>query len=337
MNTSTASKTETAIAKHLAIDAGPVTRLLHFLLAPAPILLLLLFALFSLTSPSFLTSFNLTNVLLHASLIGLIAIGLTPVMINGQIDLTVGSILGFAACIAVGFQGALGLWGALALALASGTLLGLLNGFIIERTGVNAFIVTLAGMIGIRGLAFVVFGDTSVSPPDTQLADIGALKIGPFSLITIIFLVAALIVGAIMRLSIHGRNTYAIGGSRRAASDAGIAVGKHVIANFALCGALAALAGICMAAQLASAVPSYGRDYELWAVIAVVLGGTRMRGGRGTIAGTVVAVIALAILRNGMNLVNVSPFYVPVIIGLTLVGALVLDRKFSSKSGGAGE
>jgi predicted ABC-type sugar transport system permease subunit len=212
MNTSTASKTETAIAKHLAIDAGPVTRLLHFLLAPAPILLLLLFALFSLTSPSFLTSFNLTNVLLHASLIGLIAIGLTPVMINGQIDLTVGSILGFAACIAVGFQGALGLWGALALALASGTLLGLLNGFIIERTGVNAFIVTLAGMIGIRGLAFVVFGDTSVSPPDTQLADIGALKIGPFSLITIIFLVAALIVGAIMRLSIHGRNTYAIGG-----------------------------------------------------------------------------------------------------------------------------
>jgi len=337
MNTSTAITTKAASQQIAATKPSRLAMLTGFLLAPAPILLLLLFALFSVASPSFLTMFNLSNVLLHASLIGLLAIGLTPVIISGQIDLTVGSVLGLAACIAVGFQGVLGLWGAVLLAIAAGTVLGILNGVIIERTGVNAFIVTLAGMIGIRGLAFVIFGDTSLSTSDERFAVIGALKIGPLSIITIAFLVVALIVGAMMRQSIHGRNTYAIGGSRRAAGDSGIMVGKHVIANFALCGALAALAGVCMAAQLTSAQPSYGRDYELWAVIAVVLGGTRMRGGRGTIAGTVVAVIALSILRNGMNLINVSPFYVPVITGLTLIGALVIDRKFSSRSGGAGE
>lgn len=307
------------------------------LTSPALLLIFALSVLFALLTPNFLTVFNLSNVLLNASFIGLLAIGLTPIVISGQIDLSVGSVLGLAACIAVGTQAAVGLCAAVLLAVSAGAALGALNGVVIERTGVNSFIVTLAGLIGVRGIAFVLFGDTSLSPADPRFALLGTFKIGPVYGLTFIFLGAALFIGWMMRASLHGRNTYAIGGSRKAAVDAGILVSRNVIINFALCGAMAALGGVCMSAQLTAATPSFGRDYELWAVIAVVLGGSRLRGGKGTIAGTVGAVVALAILRNGLNLTNVSPYYVTIITGLTLIGVLVIDRRITGAKHSSGE
>jgi ribose transport system permease protein len=305
--------------------------------SPALLLIVMLAILFSVLTPNFLTVSNLSNVLLNASIIGLVAVGLTLVIVGGQMDLSVGSVLGLAACIAVGMQGLVGMWAAVALAVMAGTALGILNGLIVERTGVNSFIVTLAGLIGVRGLAFVLFGDTSLSPADPRFATLGAFKIGPIYGLTLIFIGAAFVTGWFMRNSLHGRNTYAIGGSRKAAVDAGIHVSRNVIINFAFCGAMAAVAGVCLSAQLTAATPSFGRDYEIWAVIAVVLGGTRLRGGTGTIIGTVWAVIALAILRNGLNLINVSPFYITMITGLTLIGVLVIDRQISGSKNGAGE
>ena len=187
-------------------------------------------------------------------------------------------------------------------------------------------------MIGVRGLAFLYAGDTSLAAADFTLHDIGAFALGPFSVISLLFLGSVLVFQWVMKRTVHGRNTCAIGGNRIAAVDAGIPVQRHVIVNFVLCGFMAAVAGIAIASDLGAATPSYGKDYELWAVIAVVLGGTSLRGGKGDLLGTLAAVIALSVLRNGLNLVGVSPFFVPVIMGSALILVLLFDRLSSSRN-----
>jgi ribose transport system permease protein len=289
-----------------------------------------LIALFSLQSPFFLTTFNLSNILFQCSLIGFLAVGLTPVVISGNIDLSVGAVVGLSSCLAIGLQ-PLGALQAVAIAVAAATCLGVLNGLIVEKTGINSFIVTLAAMIGVRGLAFLFAGDTSLSAIDDSLADFGHRSIGPISVISIGFLASVVVVNWVMTNTRHGRNTYAIGGNRDAAVNAGIRVSRHVICNFALSGVLAGVCGVAMAADLGAATPSYGKDYELWAVIAVVLGGTSLRGGTGAATGTFAAVLTLAVLRNGLNLIHVSPFYILVIMGLALIGATIVDSQLNRR------
>lgn len=292
--------------------------------------LALLIVFFSLQTPYFMTPFNMSNVLFQAALIGFIAIGLTPVLINGNVDLSVGAMVGLSACLAVGLQ-PLGLWPAILIAILACVALGLFNGVIVEFTGINSFIVTLAAMLGIRGLAFFYAGDVSLSAPNNDLINLGMAMAGPVSAIAALFVVMTVLFHLMLRHTIHGRETYAVGGSRQAAINAGIRVRRNVIVNFALSGAMAGLAGVAMAAQLGAATPSYGAQYELWAIIAIVLGGTSLAGGRGTVIGTFGAVLALAVLRNGLNFINVSGFYVLVILGLTLIVALTLDRFFNSR------
>lgn len=296
---------------------------------PVWLLGLALFLFFSVSTSHFLTVYNLSNVLFQCALVGLLAVGLTPIIISGNIDLSVGAIVGLSSCLVIGMQNQLGLPGAIAAALGSGVALGFLNGLAVERLGVSSFIITLAGMIGIRGLAFLYAGDTSLSALDEQLYDLSALHVGPISLIPFIFIASIVFFQWMLRRTVHGRNTYAIGGSRSAAINAGIPVSRHVLVNFVLCGLMAALCGIAMAANLGAATPSYGKDYELWAVIAVVLGGTRLRGGKGDMLGTFAAVLALAILRNGLNMLHVAPFYIPGIMGIALIAALVFDKQLN--------
>lgn len=252
-------------------------------------------------------------------------------MISGNIDLSVGATVGLTACLAVLLQ-PYGLTVALLAALAAGALCGLLNGLIVEKTGVSSFIVTLATMSGIRGLTFMGIGDVSLSATDDRLNAFSMLALGPVSTVVAIAAVLIAAVGFILRYTIHGRNTFAIGGNRRAAVDAGIAASRHVVGNFVLCGLMAAACGIAMAANLGAASPTFGRDYELLAVTAVVLGGTRLQGGKGGVAGTLGAVVALTILRNGLNLLRVSPFYIPIIVGAVLIAALIIDRKINGNA-----
>ena len=299
---------------------------------PTWLLALLLFVVFSFASPHFLTAYNLGNIVAQSALIGFLAVGLTPILVSGNIDLSVGSVLGLTACLVIGLQGQVGLPIAILVVLGAGAGLGLVNGLIVEKIGINSFIVTLAGMIGVRGLAFLYAGDTSLASPDFTLHDIGAYSVGPFSVISLFFLGSVAVFQWVMKRTLHGRNTYAIGGNRTAAVDAGVPVQRHVIINFILCGLMAAVAGIAIASDLGAATPSYGKDYELWAVIAVVLGGTSLRGGKGDLLGTLAAVIALSILRNGLNLVGVSPFFVPVIMGSALILVLLFDRLSSNRS-----
>jgi ribose transport system permease protein len=141
-----------------------------------------------------------------------------------------------------------------------------------------------------------------------------------------IFFAVGILFALMLRFTVHGVNTFAIGGNRRASLDAGVNVTRYVLANFALSGAMAGLVGLIMVAQLGAASPVYGKDYELWATIAVVLGGTALAGGRGTILGTILADLSLTVLRNGLNLMKIEVRYVLIILGVVLIAALILDR-----------
>jgi ribose transport system permease protein len=303
---------------------------------PIWVLCVVLFAFFASQSRHFLTPFNLSNVLFQCSLIGFLAIGLSPVVISRNIDLSVGANAGLAACIAVGAQD-YGLAPALIASLAAATCVGAVNGLVVELTGVSSFIVTLGALAGVRGLAFLYTGDTSLSSPDERLSDLGHMSVGPISVIAIGFMLSVILISWLLRNTVHGRNTYAVGGSREAAVNAGIRPSRHIIFNFAISGFFAGVCGIGMAADLGAATPSYGKDYELWAVIAVVLGGASLRGGTGSAWGTFAAVLTLAILRNGLNLIHVSPFYITAIIGPVLIAATVIDAHLNRRSRRAGE
>ena len=294
------------------------------------ILFVFVCAVFALWSPHFLSLFNVSVILVQTSIFGFLAIGLTPVMINGNIDLSVGAMVGFAACLVVGLQE----WGlviAIPLTIAAGVALGFLNGWIVEKAGINSFIVTLAAMIGIRGLAFLYAGDGSLTASDERFVDWGSLTFGPFPIVFLVFLILFLVMHWMISKTTHGRNAYAIGGNRSAANNAGVDVQRHSIYNFVLCGATASLCGIAMAAQLGAATPSYGSGYELWAITAVVLGGTALRGGTGTLIGTLGGVLTLAVMRNGIDLVQIQPYYAQVLMGAVLIAAIAIDRMINRR------
>jgi ribose transport system permease protein len=299
----------------------------------------LIFVFFSLVSDHFLSLGNFSNILVQTSTIGLIALGMTLVMINGNIDLSVGATLALAANIAIDMLGwpmfaGLGDWvilPAVLVALATGVLLGALNGVIVWKTGVNAFIVTLGAMLGVRGLVFIYTGEQSFFSMNFTYSDIGASSILGLPTLAVIFIVFALLTHILLSRTTHGRDTYAVGDNPEAAVNAGIRVGPHMVINFMIVGFFAALAGITLSMQLGAATPNLGREYELWVITAVVLGGTKLTGGVGSIVGTIGGVLAIGILRNGMNLMQVSSFYVLVILGTILIAVLILDKHFNRR------
>ena len=294
--------------------------------SPAWPLLILLVVFFTLGNSHFLTPFNISSIFRQTVLIGVLAVGLTPLIISGAIDLSVGALAGFAACLLVFLETPIGLAPAIVATLLVCFGIGLCNGLIVEKLGLNSIIVTLAMSKGLRGLTFLVFGTQTVMAPDASLTSLGNLKVGPVGVDILVFLVVAILVAQLLKATVHGVNTYAIGGNRRAAMDAGVNVSRHVLLNFALSGAMAGLVGVIMVAELGAASPVYGQDYELWAVIAVVLGGTRLAGGSGGVFGSIVAALSLTVLRNGMNLMRIEVRYVLIIMGLVLIAALIFDR-----------
>lgn len=300
---------------------------------------LVLFVFFSLASEHFFDFRNFQNILVQTSTIGLIALGMTLVMINGNIDLSVGATLALAASVAVDMQSwaAFASWGdwallpAVSAALLVGIALGALNGVIVWKTGVDAFIVTLGAMLGVRGLVFVYTEERSFYALNFAYADFGASSVGPLPTLAFLFLLCAVLLHVLLRHTVHGRNTYAVGGNREAAVNAGIRVGPHMVVNFMIVGFFAALAGICLSTQMGAATPNLGRDYELWTITAVVLGGTKLAGGYGSIVGTLGGVLAIGILRNGMNLMQVPAFYVLVVLGSILIAVLILDKQMNRR------
>jgi ribose transport system permease protein len=186
-------------------------------------------------------------------------------------------------------------------------------------------------MLGIRGLVFIYTKEESFFAANFTFSDIGSSSLGPLPTLAILFIACAVAVHILLSRTVHGRNSYAVGGNREAAVNAGIRVGPHMMINFMLVGFFAALAGVTLSSQMGASTPNLGRDYELWVITATVLGGTKLTGGSGNIIGTFGGVIAIGILRNGMNLMQVPAFFVLVILGFILIAVLFMDKQLNRK------
>jgi ribose transport system permease protein len=285
---------------------------------------------------------NLLLLLKQSAPIGIIAVGMTVVMINGNIDLSVGAVYALCGIVMLDSMG----WpfmeamgdGAIPLAwlfaLLTGCVLGLINGMIVWKTGVDAFIVTLGAMLGYRGLVFLYNGEQPTSNLNWTMVDIAEWGIAGVQTPAIALLVAVLIVWLVMTRTVHGRNAYAIGDNREAAVNAGIRVGPHMVINFVLIGFLAALSAVVFYSGNGSVNPNDGMLFELWAITAVVLGGTKLAGGKGSIIGTLGGVIAIQLLRRGLNHIGADTETVNIVIGTILIVVLLLDRQLNRKGSG---
>ncbi|NLD51090.1 MAG: ABC transporter permease [Clostridiaceae bacterium] len=292
---------------------------------PVFYLITVLFIAFSIISPDFLSMGNLTNFLSGASILFALAIGMTFLIINGNFDLSVGAILAFCAALVIGTEEH-SIAFSFIVAMIAGILLGLLNGLLVAKVGINAFIVTLAGMIGYRSLTYIYTNETSIIGTRDALTVFGTGSVGPIPYITIVCFVMLIIAFIVLKYTAHGRDTYAVGGNIEAARDAGIKVSKNLIINFVIMGFCAAIAGILFAAKINCSVPWVGDDYIMMAIAAVVLGGTKLAGGSGGIIQTFFGVIAIQLISNGLNLLYLPAKYSTLILGLVLILILYVDK-----------
>ncbi|WP_372892225.1 ABC transporter permease [Rhodosalinus sp.] len=293
----------------------------------------------SLSDNAFVDPDNMLLLLKQAAPLGIIAVGMTVVMINGNIDLSVGATYALAGIVMLDSMswpmmeamgaGAIPLaWG---LALLTGCTLGLINGMIVWKTGVDAFIVTLGAMLGFRGLVFMYNGEQPTSHLDWTMVDIAEAGILGVQTPALVFLAVVLIVWLVMTRTVHGRNAYAIGDNREAAVNAGLRVGPHILINFVLIGFLAALSAVVFYSASGSVNPNDGMLFELWVITAVVLGGTKLTGGRGSVIGTLGGVLAIQLLRMGLGHIGAQTETVNLVIGTILIVVLFLDRQLNRK------
>lgn len=283
--------------------------------------------LFALLSPNFLSVGNAVNILRQASINIVLATGMTFVILTGGIDLSVGSVLAVSAVVSVlvSLLPAVG-WLAVPVALLTGLLLGLVNGGLITFLKLPPFIVTLGTLTALRGAAYLVANGTTVINRDINFAWIGNSYVGFLPWLVIIALLTVAVSWFVLRQTVLGVQIYAVGGNERAARLTGIKVNRVLLFVYGVSGLLAGLAGIMSASRLYSATGMLGQGYELDAIAAVILGGTSFTGGIGTIIGTLFGALIIAVLNNGLTLLNMSFFWQLVVKGLVIIAAVIIDR-----------
>jgi ribose transport system permease protein len=298
-----------------------IQRLLPFLT------LIVLFVSLVIASPHFLTAINLSSVVRQTAVINIMALGMTLIIVSGGIDLSVGAILAMS-----------GLFGTMAIeagrpipvgvlvGILTGTMCGVLNGVFITRLRINPFIVTL-GTLGIfRGATLIVSNGLPVHnlPPGFSFLGEGTVLGVPFVLW--IVLVCAVVMHILLEHTKHGRYAFSIGSNEQAAFYAGIAVSFHVTCVYAIGGLLTGLAGMIEASRLMTGQPTAGQGYELQAIAAVVIGGGSLRGGEGSVVGTLIGAFIMGLLSNGSDLLGVSPYLQQAIIGAVIILAVTVDE-----------
>lgn len=279
-------------------------------------------------SDEFLTVNNLLNVLRQVSINAIIASGMTLVILTGGIDLSVGSVLALSGAIMAGLATTGTPWFlALLAGLGVGALLGLANGIIVTRGGVAPFVATLATMTIARGLTLVYTDGRPITGMPSALRSLGTGYLGPIPVPIIIMLVVFVLVYLMLAYTPVGRYLYAAGSNEEAARFAGIPVARVTTLAYVLAGLASALAAAILTGRLNSAQPTAGAGFELDAIAAVVLGGTSLSGGQGSVLGTVVGALIIGILDNGLNLLDVSSFYQQVAQGVVILLAVLMDRR----------
>jgi inositol transport system permease protein len=317
-----------------------------FLARFAPLIfLLVLMLVFAIIEPRFMSSINLFNVMRQVSITGLLAIGMTFVILTAGIDLSVGSLLAFAGLVAAavakgGMQdrftvgdNSIGYgWPLAALAaIAVGLLGGLLQGVAITRLKVPAFVATLGGMSVFRGAALLFAAGGPISGFQPNFTWWGQGQIAGVPVPVIIFLVAAVVAHVVLRYTRYGRRVYAVGGNPEAARLAGVNVQSIIWSVYVIMGFFAGLGSFVLSARLNSAEAVAGTGYELTVIASVVIGGTSLFGGAGSIFGTVIGTLLIGVLLNGLVLMNVNSYIQQIIIGIIIVLAVAFDTFAKSR------
>ncbi len=287
-----------------------------------------LMAILSLLSPSFLTVSNLLNIARQVSINAILAAGMTFVILTAGIDLSVGSVLACSGAVMAGLlAGGTPLVAGIGAGLILGTLLGLVNGAVVTRGKVQPFIATLAMLTIARGATLVYTDGRPITGLPDAFVWLGAGDVGRIPVPVIIMAVVFLVAHLILSRTVLGRYVYAIGGNEEAARLSGVNVIRVKTLVYAISGLLAAVSGVVLTARLNSAQPTAGSGYELDAIAAVVLGGTTLAGGEGSIGGTLLGAFIIGVINNGLNLLNVNPFYQQVVKGAVILLAVLLDRR----------
>ena len=290
--------------------------------------LLILCIVISLITPRFLSIANIKNVLTQVSVNAVIAIGMSFVILTGGIDLSVGSILAVSGAVAASIIKSTGnVFLAIIVALAIGSIIGLINGALISKGRIQAFIVTLATMTIFRGVTYVYTNGTPISSLGQSFSGIGNKMMLGLPIPVIFMVIVFGIAFYILSQTRYGRYVYALGGNEDSARLSGINTDKIKTLVYVLSGAAAALSGIIVTSRIGSASPNAGVGFELDAIAAVVVGGTSLSGGEGSVVGTIIGALIIGVLNNGLNLINVSPFYQAIVKGLVILLAVMVKNK----------
>lgn len=293
-----------------------------------------LFVVASVSAPQFLTTQNMANLLQQSSLTGIVAIGMTVVILTSGIDLSVGSVAALSGMLVAIFIGVGLPWPvAMALAIGSGLVLGGVMGGLSAYLVLPAFMVTLAGMQSIRGMTYLTTNGTPTTAEIPMgLRFLGAGSIAGIPVVGVIFVATAVVVGFMLRRTTFGEHIYAVGSNKQAARLSGLPVQRITTAAYVICGGLAALTGVLLTARLTIGQPTANTGLELDAIAAVVLGGTSLFGGKGGVLGTFIAVLLLSVLRNLFNLLGLSSFFQMLVTGLILIAALIMNYLIDRQS-----
>jgi len=295
-------------------------------------LAIVLAAILSLLSPYFLTTSNLFNILDQSVVIGIVAVGMTFVILTGGIDLSVGSVAGLTGVILGLALREFPIPVAILLAVAAGGVIGLFSGILIAYFGLAAFVVTLGVMAIGRSLCYILSGQQSISDIPDGLQGIVYTDVFGIPTNVIFLVVLYLIAWGYLTRTKGGRTIYAIGSNKEAARAAGLSVLFYSVLPYVVSGALSAVAITFSVAQILSVDPLAGTSWELDAIAAVVIGGASLFGGRGTIIGTLIGVLIMVMIRNGLNLMNVSPYWQGSAIGGIIILALLVERLISARA-----
>ncbi len=291
------------------------------------LVLILLCIIFQLKNPLFFTFDNVIAVLRQLSIYGVVGIGMGVLLLNGYLDLTVGSIVGFCGVLVAMLMTQFGfpVWAAIILTLLSGAAIGAFNGTVITVTGIPPFIFTLAMTAAYRGIIYLITGGKTISGFSDGFLAIGRKSLLKIPVPVIIFFIVLFIVWFILNKTTFGRSVYICGGNPMAARYSGLNVKRTAIISYAICGMTAAIAGIILASKLASAQPTLGNSYEMEAISVAAIGGISLAGGVGSITGVLLGALILGVIDNGMIMMGITSYWQMVVKGVVIVAAVIFD------------
>lgn len=292
---------------------------------------ILLFIISAIISPHFLSKINLSNLLLQISTTGIISVGVMFVMLTGEFDISVGSLMAFYGILSIQLTNKFGYWSALVAIIPLALIIGCIYGTLVAKVKINSFVVTLGGMLFYRGLGYILCNSEPVSATNRVYGWIGMNSFLGLNYVVYVFLILTLISYFLLRKTNFGRNIMATGGNYDVAKASGVNVDFYKYSTYVICAFTAMLAGMLAASRLLRAMPNAGEDASMTAISSVVIGGVSMAGGEGGALQMLLGVFLLGLINNILNMLGVNAYYQQFIRGAILIIIVCFDRFYRNK------